>query len=122
MKLQFSNTIFSSFFTAGWNVVTKGNSLSAVLCFLNFLFFSGYPSVSRRRLKFARDSLNVVFEGFVLSSLIASPLIKPLFRKEKQRQAYTDSQCGYCGCVALSQPSNYSFALTSMSFRDLPLL
>ena len=43
-------------------------------------------------------------------------------RKEKQRQAYTDSQCGFCGCVALSEPSNYSFALTSMSLRDLPLL
>ena len=43
-------------------------------------------------------------------------------RKEKQRQAYTGSQCGFCGCVALSEPSNYSFALTSMSFRDLPLL
>ena len=32
------------------------------------------------------------------------------------------SKCGFCGCVALSAPSNYSFALTSMSFRDLPLL
>ena len=38
-----------------------------------------------------------------------------------QRQAYTDSQCSLCGCIALSKPSNYSFALTSMSFRDLPL-
>ena len=27
----------------------------------------------------------------------------------------------FCGCVALSEPSNYSFALTSMSFRDLPV-
>ena len=33
MKLQFSITICLGFFTAGWNVVTKGNSLSAVLCF-----------------------------------------------------------------------------------------
>ena len=33
MKLQFSITICLSFFTAGWYVVTKGNSLSAVLCF-----------------------------------------------------------------------------------------
>ena len=40
MKLQFSNTICSSFFTAGWNVVTIGNSLSAVLCFWNFLYIS----------------------------------------------------------------------------------
>ena len=47
---------------------------------------------------------------------------KSIARKEKQRQAYTGSQCGFCGCVALSEPSNYSFALTSMSFRDLPLL
>ena len=59
--------------------MTKGNSLSAVLCFLNFLFFSGHPRASRRRLKFARHSSNVVFEEFVLTSLIASPLIKPLF-------------------------------------------
>ena len=118
--------------------MTKGNSLSAVLCFCGLradclkskvtsdkelsIYFFGYPCAPRRRLKFARDSLNVVFEEFVLSSLIASPLIKPLFRKEKQRQAYTDSEYGYCGCVALSKPSNYSFTLTSMSFRDLPLL
>ena len=39
----------------------------------------GYPRASRHRLKFARHSLNVVFEEFVLSSLIASLLIKPLF-------------------------------------------
>ena len=39
-----------------------------------------------------------------------------------QRQACADSQCSFCGCIALSKPSNCSFALTSMSFRDLPLL
>ena len=34
---------------------------------------------SRHRLKFARHSSNVVFEEFILiSSLIASPLVKPL--------------------------------------------
>ena len=55
MKLQFSITICLSFFTAGWYVVTKGNSLSAVLC------------------------RNIDFEVFVLSSLIASLFIKPLF-------------------------------------------
>ena len=43
------------------------------------IYFIGYPCASRRRLKFARHSSNVVFEEFVLSSLIASPLIKPLF-------------------------------------------
>jgi len=31
-------------------------------------------------------------------------------RKEKQRQACTDSQCGFCGRAAVSKPSNYSFA------------
>ena len=41
---------------------------------------------------------------------------------KKQRQAYMDSEGGGGGCVALSKPSNYSFALTSMSFRDLSLL
>ena len=33
MKFQFSITICLSFFPAGWYVVTKDNSLSAVLCF-----------------------------------------------------------------------------------------
>ena len=33
MKLQISITICLSFFTAGWYVVTTGNSLSVVLCF-----------------------------------------------------------------------------------------
>ena len=55
-----------------------------------------------------------------VASFTRPPVVET--RKEKQRQAYTGSQCGFCGCVALSEPSNYSFALTSMSFRDLPLL
>ena len=38
-----------------------------------------YPSASRRRLTFARHSSYVVFEEFVLSSRIASRLIKPRF-------------------------------------------
>ena len=95
MKLQFSITILLSFFTAGWYVVTKGNSLSAVFCFCGLradclesemtsdrdlsIYFFGYPRASRLRLKFARHSgrhsSNVVFEEFVLSSLTASPLI-----------------------------------------------
>ena len=32
MKLQFSIAILLSFFTAGWYVVTKSNSLSVVFC------------------------------------------------------------------------------------------
>ena len=90
MSLQFSITICLSLFTAGWYVVTKGNILSAVLCFCDLraevtsdrelsIYSFGYPRASRRRLKFARHSSNVVFEEFVLSSLIASPLIKPIF-------------------------------------------
>ena len=43
------------------------------------IYFVGYPRALKLRLKFARHSANVVFEEFVLSSLIASPLIKPLF-------------------------------------------
>ena len=43
------------------------------------IYFFGYLCASRHHLKFARHSLNVVFEEYVLSSLIASPLIKPLF-------------------------------------------
>jgi len=36
MELQFSIKILLSVFTARWYVVTKGNSLSAVLCFCGF--------------------------------------------------------------------------------------
>ena len=98
MNLQFSITICFSLFTAGWYVVTKGNVLSAVLCFCDLradclkskvtsdrelsIYSFGYPRASRRRLTFARHSSNVVFEEFVLSSLIASLLIKPLFTPE----------------------------------------
>ena len=39
----------------------------------------GYPRVMRRDLKLEILSSNVVSEEFVLSSLSASPLIKPLF-------------------------------------------
>ena len=82
-------------FTIGCYVVTKGNSLSEVLCFCGLradclkskvtfdkelsIYFFGYPHASRRRLKFARQFSNAVLEEFVLSSLIASPLIKLLF-------------------------------------------
>ena len=75
--------------------MTKDNILSAVLCFCGLradcleskvtsdrklsIHFFGYLRASRRSLKFARHSLNVVFEEFGPSSLIASPLIKPLF-------------------------------------------
>ena len=41
--------------------------------------FLGCPRASKRCLKFARHSSNVVFEEFVLSSLMALLLIKPLF-------------------------------------------
>jgi len=94
MEFQFSIMISLTFFTAGWYVVTKGNSLC---CFFGFcgltadcleskmtsdrdlsIYFLGYPRALRRHLKFARHSSNVVFEEFVLSSLIASRLIKPL--------------------------------------------
>ena len=37
----------------------------------------GYPRACRRCLNFIRHSSNDVFEEFVLSSLIASPLMKP---------------------------------------------
>ena len=39
------------------------------------IYLFRYPRASKRRLKFARHSSNVVFEEFVLSSLIVSPLI-----------------------------------------------
>ena len=40
---------------------------------------SGYPRALRHSLKFERHSSNVVCEEFVRRSLVASPLIKPLF-------------------------------------------
>ena len=43
------------------------------------IYFFGYLRASKLRLKFARHSANVAFEEVVLSSLNASPLIKPLF-------------------------------------------
>ena len=52
-----------------WSKLTSDNDLSTSCL--------GYPRVSRRCLKFARHSPNVVFEEFVLSNLIASPLMKP---------------------------------------------
>ena len=62
----------------------------------------------------------LLLQACLLGSLA---LPRTLLRMEKQRQAYTDSHCGFCGCVALSnKSSNYSFARTNMSFRDLPLL
>ena len=61
----------------------------------------------------------LLIQACLLGSLALS---RTLLRKEKQRQAYTDSQRGFCGCVELSKSSNYSFALTNMSFRDLSLL
>ena len=91
MELQFSITILLRL----WYAVTKGNSLSAVFCFCGLradcleskmtsyrdlsIYLFGYQRASRRRLKFARHSSNVVFEEFVLSSRIALPLIKPRF-------------------------------------------
>ena len=44
-----------------------------------------------------------------------------LTKKGKAKTGRTDSQYDFSGFVALSKPSNYSFALTSMSFRDFNL-
>ena len=39
-----------------------------------------------------------------------------------QRQTCTGSQCSFVVVSHYQLPSSYIFALTSMSFRDLPLL
>ena len=57
--------------TGLWLKLTSDNDLS-ISCL-------GYPRASRRCLKFARLSSNIVFEEFILIDLIASPLMKPLF-------------------------------------------
>ena len=63
-----------------------------------------------------------VLSRFDLTRLNSTVPIELIYSAEKAKTGYTDSQCGFCGCVALSKPSNDSFAFTSMSFRDLPLL
>ena len=94
IKFQFCINIFLRLRTNGWYVVTKGE------IFLRVFFFScradclfakltsdnvvciilwGYPRVMRHDIKFEILSSNVVSEEIVLSSLSASPLIKPLF-------------------------------------------
>ena len=35
--------------------------------------------------------------------------------RKSNRRPRTDSQCGFCGCVALSKPLNCSFTFTSIS-------
>ena len=60
--------------------MTSDNELSHI--------FLGYLRASRRCLKFARHSSNVVFEEFVLSSLIALLLITPLFTHGGRDEVY----------------------------------
>ena len=52
-----------------------------------------------------------------------SPWSRNLTKKGKAKTGHKDSQCDLSGfvAIALSKPSNYSFALTSMSFRDFNL-
>ena len=68
--------MFTSFFFC-----CKADCLSAKLTSDNVvcIILWGYPHVMRRDLKLEILSSNVVSEKFVLSSLSASPLIKPLF-------------------------------------------
>ena len=63
---------YGSFFTAGWYVVTKGNSLSAVLCFCGFRADCPESKVT---------SDMELFEEFVLSSLILHSQFGPHFGK-----------------------------------------
>ena len=94
IKFQFCINIFLRLRTNGWYVVTKGKICLRVFffcCRSDCLFVKltsdsvvciilwGYPRIMRRDLKFEILSSNVVSEEFVLSSLSASPLIKPLF-------------------------------------------
>ena len=60
--------------------MTSDNELSHI--------FLGYLHALRRCLKFARHSSNVVFEEFILSSLIALLLIKPLFTPGGRHEVY----------------------------------
>ena len=50
-----------------------------------------------------------------------APWSRNLTKKGKAKTGRKDSQCDFSGFAALSKPSNYSFALTSMSFRDFNL-
>ena len=91
IKFQFCINVFLRLRTDGWYVVTKGNICLRVFffccradCFFAKLTSDNvisceYPRVVRRDLKFKILSSNVVSEEFVLSSLSASLLVKPLF-------------------------------------------
>ena len=92
--MYFSTSYVLRLRTDGWYVLTKGK-----ICLRDFFFCCradclpakltshnvvciilwGYPRTMRRDLNLEILSLNVVSEEFVLSSLSASPLTKPLF-------------------------------------------
>ena len=132
MELQFSITILLRVFTAGWYAVTKGNILSAVFCFCGLraafleskitsdkdlsIYFFGYPRASRRCLNFVRHSSNVVFEEFVLSSRIASPLIKPLFYPWRVARSEMGILKGF-GRLVVSFDIQDGFCYESFSFE-----
>ena len=94
IKCHFPMSIFFKLGKAGWYCVTKGRIFFCAVLFLfvkdvflseNFTSercFStvavGYPLLSRRVVKFLMFSSKVVCEEFVLRSLKASPLMKPL--------------------------------------------
>ena len=94
IKCHFPMSIFFKLGNAGWYCVTKGRIFFCAVLFLfvKEVFLSenltwercfstvvvGYPLLSRRVAKFLMFSSKVVFEEFVLRSLKASPLMKPL--------------------------------------------
>ena len=93
MNFQFCINIFVRLRTDGWYVVTKGKICLRVFFFccradclpakltsdnVVCIILWGYPRAMRRDLNLEILFSNVVSEEFVLSSLSASPLIKPL--------------------------------------------
>ena len=65
----------------------------------------------------SKDNTGFVPRGLEADIMIIPQFLLPLKSWHKAKTGRTDSLCGFCGCVALSKPSNCSFALTSMSFR-----
>ena len=67
--------LFPIFFCCRADCLSAKLTSDNVVC----IILLGYPRVMKRDLKLEILSSNVVSEEFVLSSLSASPLVKPLF-------------------------------------------
>ena len=91
------------------------------------LIFPRGPNLAQKPVYLVGTVLNATKRNYVLGLMQTSgkkAKVKGKFTQSKGKAKTSLHGLPMCffGCVALSEPSNYRFALTSMSFRDLPLL